>query len=207
MKKLLPFFAVMFVLTSASSAFAAAEKYTFDKAHTQILFFVNHLGFSMSQGEFLDYDGHIMFDQEKPENSSVEVDIKTASIDMDDEKWDAHMKNEDFFNVEKYPSMTFKSSGVEVTGENTAKITGDLTILGVTKPAVLDVTYNKSDTHPYSGKYVSGFSATANIKRSEYGMNYGLPGVGDDVEIRIEVEAIREEADAAAAEKTDEKAE
>ncbi len=197
MKKLLPFFAVMFVLSSASSAFAAAEKYTFDKAHTQILFFVDHLGFSMSQGEFLEYDGHIIFDQEKPENSSVEVDIKTASIDMDHDKWNEHMKNEDFFHVEKYPSMIFKSTGIEVTGEKTAKITGDLTILDTTKPVVLDVVYNKSGVHPFNGKYVSGFSATAMLKRSEFGMTYGLPGVGDDVEIRLEVEAFREEADAA----------
>lgn len=174
---------------------AEAEHYTFDKAHTQVLFFVNHLGFSMSQGEFHDYDGHYTFDRAHPEKSTIDVTINTASIDMDDEKWDDHLKNKDFFNVEEFPTMTFKSTSIEVTGDNTADITGDLTILGVTKPAVLQTTYNKSAVHPYSKKFVSGFSATATVKRSDYGMTYGLPGVGDEVEVRIEVEGYRTEAE------------
>ena len=178
-----------------TAAKAEIEQYSFDTAHTQIIFFVNHLGFSNSEGEFLGFDGHFMFDRDQPENSDVEVTIHTASIDMDDEKWDAHMKNEDFFNVDQYPAMTFKSTGVEVTGENTANITGDLTMLDVTKPVTLAVTHNKSGKHNFSGKYVSGFSATASLKRSDFGMEYGLPMIGDDVEIRIEVEGIREEAE------------
>ena len=176
-----------------SAAQAQIEKYSFDKAHTQILFFVNHLGFSNSQGEFLDYDGHITFDEAAPEIGNVEVSIKTASIDMDDEKWDTHMKSADFFNVEQFSDMTFKSTGIEVTGEQTANITGDLTILGVTKPVTLAATHNKSGKHAFSGKYVSGFSASAMIKRSDFGMEYGLPLVGDEVTIRLEVEAVRDE--------------
>lgn len=170
---------------------SATGEYGFDKAHTQILFFVSHLGFSMSQGEFLDYDGAIMFDDQHPEKSSVDVTIQTSSIDMDDEKWDEHMKSKDFFDVENFPTMTFKSTSVELSGDKVANIVGDLTILGVTKPVTLATTYNKSDIHPYSGKFVSGFSATTNVKRSDFGMTYGLPGVGDDIEIRIEVEAMR----------------
>ena len=170
-----------------------ADHYTFDKAHTQILFFVNHLGFSMSQGEFLDYDGHFHFNTKEPSKSDVHVTIQTASIDMDDKKWDDHMKNKDFFDVENYPTMTFKSTKIDVTGDNTANITGDLTLLGTTKPVTMAVTHNKSDKHPFGGKYVSGFSATAKLKRSEFGMTYGLPGVADDVEIRIEVEGVRTE--------------
>lgn len=170
---------------------AQIERYDFDKAHTQILFFVNHLGFSNSQGEFHDYDGAFVFDRGEPEKSSVEVTIQTASIDMDDEKWDAHMKSADFFDVEKFSAMTFKSTGVEVTGENTANITGDLTLLGVSKPVVLAVTHNKSGKHPFGDKFVAGFSANAVIKRSDFGMNYGLPMVGDEVQIRIEVEGVR----------------
>lgn len=179
---------------------SATGEYEFDKAHTQILFFVSHLGFSMSQGEFLDYDGAIMFDDQHPEKSSVDVTIQTSSIDMDDEKWDAHMKNKDFFDVENFPTMTFKSTAIEVIDDKVASITGDLTILGVMKPVTLATTYNKSDVHPYSGKFVSGFSATTKVKRSEFGMTYGLPGVGDDIEIRIEVEAIRKDAEKESAE-------
>lgn len=179
----------------AAPANAEIEKYTFDKAHTQILFFVNHLGFSNSQGEFHDYDGYFLFDRDTPANSQIDVTIKTASIDMDDEKWDDHMKNEDFFNVETFPDMSFKSTSIEITGENTADITGDLTLLGVTKPVTLSVTHNKSGKHPFGDKYVAGFSGTATIKRSEFGMNYGLPMVSDDVEIRLEVEGVREETE------------
>ena len=183
-------FALMFF---NAPAFAQIEKYSFDKAHTQILFFVNHLGFSNSQGEFYDYDGYFMFDRGAPENSKIDITIKTASIDMDDDKWNAHMRNEDFFNVETYPDMTFKSTNIEVTGENTANITGDLTIIGVTKPVTLSVTHNKSGKHPFNGKFVAGLSASAMIKRSEFGMNYGLPMVGDDITLRLEVEGIRQD--------------
>lgn len=195
MKKLL-LGAAMAAMLSFPVQAIAADKYEFDKAHTQILFFVNHLGYSFSQGEFLDFDGGFTFDEENPENSSIDVTIQTESIDMDDEEWDAHMKNEDFFHVEQYPTMTFKSTGIEVTGEDTAAITGDLTILDVTKPVTLDVKHNKTGKSPFGEEYKSGFSATATIKRSEWGMNYGLPNVGDDVEIRLEVEAVRVEDDA-----------
>ncbi len=188
--RLLVSFAIL-ALGFSSSAFAQIEKYEFDKAHTQILFFVNHLGFSMSQGEFHDYDGHYVFDRGEPAKSKIDVTINTDSIDMDDEKWDTHMKNKDFFDVENHPTMTFKSTAIEVTGENTAKISGDLTLLGVTKPVILDVTHNKSGVHPFSGKYVAGFSGATTIKRSEFGMTYGIPGVGDDVEVRLEVEGVR----------------
>lgn len=193
MKKLLLTAAAFGLFVLPTQAQAQIEKYTFDKAHTQILFFVNHLGFSMSQGEFHDYDGHFIIDRGEPANSSVQVQIMTESIDMDDEKWDAHMKNEDFFDVEKFPTMTFDGQKVEVTGENTANVTGDLTLLGVTKPVTLAVTHNKSDVHPFSGKYVAGFSATGTINRSDFGMTYGVPGVAEEVQVRIEVEGVRHE--------------
>ncbi len=183
---------VFFVSNKAmaeESGLAKASMYELEKPHTQILFFVDHLGFAKSQGKFLDFDGDVHFDHEHPEKSNVNVVIKTASIEMNHEKWNAHMMNEDFFNVETFPEMTFKSTGIEVTGEDTAKITGDLTLLGVTKPVVLDVKHNKTGTHPYSGKEVAGFSATTTIDREEFGMTYGLPAVGKMVEVRLEVEA------------------
>lgn len=171
------------------SAKAAAERLEFDKTHTQIFFVVNHLGFSNSTGRFMDFDGHVDFDQDHPSASDVDVTIKTDSLEMNDDAWNKHLKSGDFFNVEKFPEMTFKSTSIAVTGEKTADISGDLTILGVTKPVVLHTTYNKTDMHPFYHRKTSGFSATAHIKRSDFGMNYGLPMVGDDVDIRIEVEA------------------
>ncbi len=193
MKKLLLATLVASTLLFPAQSFAAAEQYVFDKTHTQILFFVKHMGFSFSQGEFLDFDGGFSFDRENPSNSNIDVTIKTSSIDMDDEAWDKHMKGSDFFDVEKYPEMTFKSTGIEVTGEDTAAISGDLTILGVTKPVTLDVVMNGVGKSPMGDAYKSGFSATTTINRVDWGMDYGIPHVADDVEIRIEVEAIRDE--------------
>lgn len=180
-------------MSCTQMAKAEVETYTLEKPHTQILFFVDHLGFSKSSGRFLDFDGKISFDREKPENSFTDVTIKTSSIEMNDLKWNEHLKGADFFNVEKFPEMVFKSTAMEITGENLGAMTGDLTILGVTKPVVLDVTFNKCDKHPFGGKYVCGFSAASSIVRSDWGMNYGLPMVSDEVELRIEVEAIRDE--------------
>ncbi|MCK6417603.1 MAG: YceI family protein [Alphaproteobacteria bacterium] len=181
----------LFLYAFTTPASAQVESYTFDKAHTQILFFVNHLGFSHSSGRFLKFDGGFTFDRTQPANSSIDVTIDTNGLEMNDQKWNDHLKNQDFFNVAQYPTMTFKSTKVEVTGENTANIAGDLTLLGVTKPVTLVVTHNKSEKHAFSGKYVSGFSATAMLKRSDFGMTYGLPMVGDEVKIMIEVEGER----------------
>lgn len=184
-----------FMVMAAAPARAEIEHYKFDKVHTQIIFAVNHLGFSNSHGKFLDFDGFFDFDRSEPEKSKVEITIQTDSIDMDDKKWDEHMKNENFFNVEKYPTMIFKSTAIKVTGKNTAEITGNLTILETTKPVTLDVIFNKAGKHMFNQKYVAGFSATTSLKRSDYDMKYGLPMIGDDVSIMIEVEGIRQGGD------------
>lgn len=193
MKKFLLLGAAVASLGFSVPAHAEVETYTFDKVHTQIFFAVNHAGYSTSRGKFLDFDGGFTFDRTDPAKSSVEVTIKPAGLDLDDAKWNEHLKNADFFNVEKFPEMTFKSTSIEVTGEKTANITGDLTLLGVTKPVVLAVTHNKSDKRPFGDAYASGFSAKGTLKRSDFGMVYGLPMVGDDVVIEIEVEGERVE--------------
>lgn len=176
-----------------SSAAEAKEKYYYDPAHTQIMFSVSHLGFSFSHGRFVKFTGGFDFDPEAPEKSVVEIAINTNSIRMDDDAWEKHLKGPDFFNVEKFPEMTFKGTGIEKTGDKTGKLTGDLTILGVTKPVTLDVTFNGSGTHPYTGKLVAGFSAETSIKRSDFGMGYGIPNVGDDVKIEIQVEGLQKD--------------
>lgn len=171
---------------------AQADTYTFDVPHTQLLFFVDHIGFSKSEGQFEEFSGSFEFDPEDVTASTVELTIQTASIDMGMGKWDDHMKNADFFDVEKYPTMTFKSTKVESDDGKSGKVYGDLTLLGVTKPIVMDVTFNKAGIHPFSKKFVAGFSGSTTIKRSEFGMNYGIPVIGDEAEIRIEVEGIRQ---------------
>jgi polyisoprenoid-binding protein YceI len=184
---------VGFALVSGFAAPAAAEKFILDKPHTQIIFVVNHMGLSHSYGKFTDYAGTIEVDPALPESASTEITIQTASIDLDDDKWNEHMKNKDFFNVEEFPTMTFKSTKVEVTGKDTAKLTGDLTLLGVTKPITLDVRHNKTGQHPMKSVQATGFSATGTIKRSDFGMNFGIPMVGDDVKLIIEAEAYGED--------------
>ena len=172
---------------------AAAEKYNLDKPHTQIIFSVNHLGFTNSYGKFTDYAGTLNFDEAQPEKSNVDVTIQTSSLNMDDEKWNEHLKSKDFFNVVQFPTMTFKSTKVEVTGDHTANVTGDLTLLGVTKPVTLVVTHNKTGKHPMKDIMASGFSATGTLKRSDFGMGYGVPMVGDEVKLIIEAEAYGED--------------
>ncbi|MBN8520760.1 MAG: polyisoprenoid-binding protein [Alphaproteobacteria bacterium] len=190
--------AFLFIALMAISprAYAEIETYTLEKPHTQIIFSVSHLGFSHSYGKFTDFDGTIIFDRGQPEKSKVEAVIRTASIEMNDQKWNEHMIGKDFFNVEAFPEMTFKSINILKTGDKTAKLSGELTLLGVTKPVTLDVVFNKADKHPMKDIRMAGFSATGKIKRSDFGMSYGLPMVGDDVNIILEVEAIQESAKA-----------
>lgn len=168
---------------------AEPVNYTFDKSHTSIEFHINHLGYSNFQGEFQDFDGTLVFDDAKPEASSVDVTIDVNSIDTDVEKLDQHLKSADFFNAEKFPSLTFKSKSITITGEKTGKIVGDFTMMGVTKEVTLDVTLNKAAPHPMMKVPAVGFSATGMIKRSEFGMTTYVPAVADEVYIRIETEA------------------
>jgi polyisoprenoid-binding protein YceI len=168
---------------------AAAEPYEIDPAHTHILFVVSHLGFSNTHGEFLEFDGEFDLDPDAPENSSISMTIDAASLDTAHDERDAHLRNADFFNVEEFPEITFETTGVEVTGEDTAQLTGDLTMLGVTRPVTLDVVLNAMGDHPFQDKTVAGFTATGTVDRTEFGMTYGAPAVGEQVEITIEMEA------------------
>jgi polyisoprenoid-binding protein YceI len=177
-------------LTFAAAPASAwsADQYTLDKPHTQIMFSVDHLGYSHSHGRFLGYEGHITFDHVHPENSSVEVIIHTSTVDMGDPVWNEATKK--YFRVDQFPDMTFKSTGITVLPDKRADITGGLTLLGVTKLVTLHVVMNKEGRN-FLGKYVAGFTSSTDIKRSDFGMKDGLPFVGDNVHIDIEVESDR----------------
>lgn len=177
------------ILLTTSGAFAA-ERYEFDKSHTAIAFSINHLGFSNTIGRFELYEGFFEFDEKNPQNSKVEVIFDPKGVNTVSKELEEHLQEKAFFNSTEYPTITFKSTKVEVTGEKQGKITGDFTMLGVTKPLVLDVTFNKADYHPMTKKYVAGFSATTSLKRSEFGMTEYVPMVGDEVKISIEVEGV-----------------
>jgi polyisoprenoid-binding protein YceI len=182
--KRLIFLAIMSI--TCNTGFAA--NYQLEPIHTQILFFCDHLGFSKSQGEFLSFEGSFSFNPDDVTASNVEISIDTASIDMDNQKWNDHMKNQDFFNVDIFPKMTFISNKVEPLADKTMNVYGTLTLLDHSEAIVLKVAHNKSGKHPFSGKYTAGFSATTQVKRSLFGMTYGIPALGDDIEIRLEVE-------------------
>lgn len=181
------------LLLAASPAFAAPEKYAFDPAHTQILFSVSHLGFSHSHGRFGAFDGSFTFDEKNPAASAIDVAVDTASVDMGSKEWDDAVKAETFLDAEKFPKMIFKSTHITQTGDRTGAVTGDLTLLGMTKPVTLNVTFNKSGNHPYTKNHLAGFTASGTLKRSDFGMSKHLPDVGDEVAITIEVEGIRQD--------------
>lgn len=178
---------------------APAGAYELEKTHGSITFKVMHMGLAAYTMRFNDFDAAINLDPAKPEASSVNVTIKPTSLDSNNAKLTEHTNNKDFFDVTKYPTITFKSTKIEKTSDTTGKITGDLTMHGVTKPIVLDATYNGGGQHVFFKKHAIGFSATTTIKRSEFGMGYGVPMVADDVHVAIETEFLQKGGEGLAA--------
>jgi polyisoprenoid-binding protein YceI len=178
---------------TAAPAFAAPEKYMLDASHSQILFSYNHLGYSTTWGMFSGFEGEIMFDQEDPANSSVTVSMPVMSMLTGWEERFAHFMSADFFGATEDEMVTFTSTGIEVTGDNTALITGDLTLNGVTKSVVLDAKLNQVGDHPMANKPWAGFDATTTLLRSDYNVGAFAPFVGDEVTIQISIEAMKAE--------------
>jgi len=175
---------------AGASAFAA-EQFALDPAHTNVVWKADHLGFSYPSGKFAQVEGTLILDEKKPEKSSVRVTLYPESIVTGNDKFNGHLSSADFFNVEKFTKAEFVSKSVEQTGDKTADIHGELTLLGVTKPLVLKAKLNKVGPNPFSQTKTAGFSATGVIKRSEFGMGWGLPNIGDDVQIDIEAEFVK----------------
>lgn len=179
----------------ASTAQAEPQPYALDKSHTAITFQVDHLGYSMTQGFFTDFDADIMFDPDAPENSSVTFTIDAASINTLWEARDKHVRGGDFLNVKKHPEIVFTSKSIEMTGENTAKLTGDLTILGTTNEETFDVELRKSAPSPLpglNGKVVTGFAITGEIDRTQYGVTYAKGAIGNVMPVRVDLEIFPE---------------
>jgi polyisoprenoid-binding protein YceI len=177
----------------AAPAFAAPEAYTLDSGHSQIVFNYNHLGFSTGTGMFAGFEGAIQFDQEDPANSSVEVAFPVRSMYTGWEARFEHLMSADFFGAAEDEMVTFKSTSIEVTGDKTAKITGDLTLNEVTKSVVLDATLNQAADHPMEGKPWAGFDATTTLLRSDYNVGLFAPFVSDEVNVKISIEAMKAE--------------
>ncbi len=178
---------------AATAAVAAPEKYVLDSSHSQVVFNYNHLGFSTTWGMFSGFEGEIMLDKEDPAASSVSVSMPVMSMLTGWEARFDHFMSNDFFAATEDEMVTFTSTGIEVTGENTANITGDLTLNGVTKSVVLDAKLNQSGDHPMAGKPWAGFNATTSLLRSDYGLEKFAPYVSDEVQVQISIEAMKAE--------------
>lgn len=168
---------------------ALAETYTIDPRHTLVAFSVDRLGFSQTLGWFRDVQGEVTFDAQAPESSSVNIVIETGSLDTNLADRDSWLRSDKMLNAEQHPKITFVSQAIEVVGENTGKVTGDLTLNGVTKPITLDVTFNKEGMNPIDKVETVGFSATGSLTRSEFGVMGFLGPLGDEVSIQIQLEA------------------
>ncbi len=180
-------------LLAAAPAFAAPEAYVLDSSHSQIVFSYNHLGFSTNYGMFSGFEGKISYDAENPAASSVEVSFPVETMLTG---WQArfdHFMTPEFFGAVEDKTVRFVSTGIEVTGEKTAKITGDLTLNGVTKSVVLDATLNQAGEHPMEKKPWLGFSATTTLIRSDFNVGMFAPYVSDEVPVQISIEAMKAE--------------
>ena len=185
--------------TASLAAFAAPVTYVIDATHTDVIASWSHLGFSNPVAHFGQVDGTITYDAQNVGASSVSVTIPLAGINSHVPAFDKHLRSADLFDADTHPNITFKSTKVEAAGANRLRVTGELTVKGVTKPAVLDVTLNKVGEHPMKKLPTIGFDATTTLKRSDFGIAYAVPAVSDEIRIRITTEASVAKADAPAA--------
>ena len=190
----------LILATGATPALAKPEKYNIDPDHAVVAFLVDHVGFAKVLGMFREVSGSFVYDAEMRAISDVRVVVKTDSVFTNHRKRDEHLSGPDFLNAGEFPEMVFTAASAEPTGDNTGKLNGSLQLTGSAHPLILDITLNKAAEHPltggaFSGKaFAVGISARGTFKRSPYGMNYGVDNgwVGDNVELIVEFEALRE---------------
>ncbi|MDN8182031.1 YceI family protein [Acinetobacter baumannii] len=176
------------VALASTVTLAAPVDYKIDPTHTATVFSWNHFGFSTPSANFSDIQGVIKVDNAKPANSSVNVTIPLSSVNTNVPALDKEFQEEAWFNAAKYPNITFKSTKVETKDKKHFKITGDLTVKGITKPVVLDAVLNKQGEHPMAKVPAIGFNATTSFNRSDFGLGNYVPNVGDKITVNITTE-------------------
>lgn len=176
-------------LLAALPAAANPSTFALDPSHSQIVFSYNHLGYSTSYGMFSGFEGEILFDRDAPANSTVTVSFPVRSMLTGWEARFQHFMTADFFDAAEDELVTFTSTAIELTGDSTALIRGDLTLNGVTQEVVLDAKLNSLGQHPMEGKEWAGFDATTTLKRSDFGLGLFAPYVSDEVAVSISIEA------------------
>lgn len=174
------------VITTVAAA--APETYQLEKTHVDLVFTINHAGFSQKHGSFRTLDATLHYDPSAPRTSSVSVTVKTDSLDTGFAARDKDVMGAMFLDAAKYPQMRFVSTKVTAGPDGSLRIDGDLTLHGVTKPIVLHAKLNKLGPNPFDKRPTVGFTATASLKRSDYGMSYAVPVIGDEVNITIDAE-------------------
>ncbi|MBY6190317.1 YceI family protein [Microbulbifer agarilyticus] len=191
MKKIATFLFAALVAGSISTTANAAE-YKFDTkgAHAFVQFRIKHLGYSWLYGRFDKFDGNFVYDEAKPEASTVQVTVDTTSLNSNHAERDKHLRGKDFLNVADFPTATFKSTSFEPNGEGKALLKGDLTLHGVTKPITIDVTEIGGGQDPWGG-YRQGFTGTTEFKLKDFGIDYDLGPASQTVEMILDVEGIR----------------
>ena len=162
--------------------------YVIDPAHSKITWSVSHLGFSTYVGQFSGVEGALRLDSRNPSASTLQASVKTDSVGTLHDGLDAHLKNADFLDVANHPTASFRSRSIRLTGARTADIAGDLTLRGVTRPIVIRAEFNQAGVNPLDKAYSLGFDGEATIRRSDFGVSYGLPMVGDEVTLQFAAE-------------------
>ncbi|MFP3977746.1 YceI family protein [Marinobacter sp. KMM 10035] len=193
MKKLLLASAVSMALVGSVQANEASGTYAFDKegAHQFITFKISHLGYSWLYGRFNDFDGQFVYDEENPENSTVNVTIDTASLDSNHAERDKHLRSKDFLDVSKFPEASFKSKRVNVDEDGEADIVGDFTLHGVTREVTLEAEMLGHGKDPWGG-YRMGFEAETELRLEDFGIPASLGEASETVEITISIEGVRQ---------------
>ena len=169
----------------------AADSYTLDAGHTFPRFEINHFGFSTHHGQFNKTAGKLVLDR-AAKTGSIDIVVQTASIGTGDPKLEEHLRSPDFFNVEKFPTMFYRSKSVKFNGDVPASAEGELTLLGVTRPLTLTISRVVCAPHPSYKKEDCGAEVTGTLKRSDFGMTKYVPLVGDEVTLRIQVESLKD---------------
>ncbi len=168
----------------------AADNFTIDPAHTFPNFTISHLGFSTMHGRFGETSGTVTLDR-AAKKGTINISVKTGSINTGHAKRDKHLRSPDFFNAAEFPTITYKSTAIHFNGDTPSMVDGNLTISGVSKQVRLTIDSFKCGVHPMNKKNICGANATTHIKRSDFGMSYGLPAIGDDVNLVFEIEAVK----------------